>query len=172
MDMSATQTFLDRAVQHLTIQNSIRLQIHLDPNNITWHEIGHRLVEITLANINIPNLCALVGAGFYAATFLMRTMVPLRVFGIISAFFFMAYGALGGAVATFLMYFLLLPINIIRLFQIQKLVKKARVAVEGELSADWLKPFMNGASTARGMCCFGKGNRPMKCFLSPRECFW
>lgn len=164
MDMSATQTFLDRAVQHLTIQNLLT-QIHLDPNNITWHEIGHRLVEITLANINIPNLCALVGAGFYAATFLMRTMVPLRVFGIISAFFFMAYGALGGAVATFLMYFLLLPINIIRLFQIQKLVKKARVAVEGELSADWLKPFMERRLYRTGDVLFRKGQPADEMFL-------
>jgi hypothetical protein len=164
MDMSATQTFLDRAVQHLTIQNLLT-QIHLDPNNITWHEIGHRLVEITLANINIPNLCALVGAGFYAATFLMRTMVPLRVFGIISAFFFMAYGALGGAVATFLMYFLLLPINIIRLFQIQKLVKKARVAVEGELSADWLKPFMERRLYRKRDVLFRKGQPADEMFL-------
>lgn len=161
MDMD---NFLDRAVQNLTIQNLL-IQLHLDPNNITWHEIGHRLLEITLANINIANMCALVGAGFYAATFLMRTMVPLRVFGIISAFFFMAYGALGGAIATFLMYFLLLPINILRLIQIQKLVKKARVAVEGELSPDWLKPFMERRNYRKGDVLFRKGQPADEMFL-------
>jgi hypothetical protein len=161
MDMD---NFLDRAVQNLTFQNLL-IQLHLDPNNITWHEIGHRLLEITLANINIPNMCALVGAGFYAATFLMRTMVPLRVFGILSAFFFMAYGALGGAIATFLMYFLLLPINILRLVQIQKLVKKARVAVEGELSPDWLKPFMERRNYRKGDVLFRKGQPADEMFL-------
>jgi hypothetical protein len=160
----AMDNFLDRAVQNLTIQNLL-IQLHLDPNNITWHEMGHRLIEITLANINIANMCALVGAGFYAATFLMRTMVPLRVFGIISAFFFMAYGALGGAIATFLMYFLLLPINIMRLVQIQKLVRKARVAVEGELSADWLKPFMERRNYRKGDVLFRKGQSADEMFL-------
>jgi hypothetical protein len=108
---------LERAAQNLTIEKLL-IQLHLDPNNITFDAIFQRLVDITLANINIPNACALIGAGFYAATFLMRTMVPLRVFGIVSALFFMAYGALGSAVSTFLMYLLLLPINRLRLFQI------------------------------------------------------
>ena len=134
--------FVERAAQNLTIEKLL-LQLHLDPGNISFDVIVHRLVEIVLVNINIPNTCALIGAGFYATTFLMRTMVPLRVFGILSALFFMAYGALGGAITTFLMYFLLLPINSLRLVQIIKLVKKARVAVQGDLSVEWLKPFMD-----------------------------
>ena len=42
----------------------------------------------------------------------------------------MAYGVLAGVISTFLMYFLLLPINSFRLFQIIKLLKKARIAVQ------------------------------------------
>lgn len=153
---SILDRIVERAAQNLTIEKLL-LQLHLDPNNITFDEIFHRLVEVTLANINTPNLCALIGAGFYAATFLMRTMVPLRVFGIASAFFFMAYGALGGAIATFLMYLLLLPINSLRLYQIIKLVKKARVAVQGDLSVDWLKPFMDRRIYRKGDIVFRKG---------------
>ena len=37
------------------------------------------LADVVAANINIASMCALVGAGFYAATLLMRTMVPLRI---------------------------------------------------------------------------------------------
>src|ERR1035441_10082388 len=92
LDMAAIlDRFLERAAQTLTIEKLL-LPLHLDPSNITFDAIFHRLVEITLANITIPNMCALVGAGFYATTFLMRTMVPLRVFGILSALFFTAYG--------------------------------------------------------------------------------
>jgi uncharacterized protein (DUF697 family)/CRP-like cAMP-binding protein len=157
--------FLERATQNLTI-GKLLLQLHLDPNNITFEAIFHRLIEIMLVNINIPNMCALVGAGFYAATFLMRTMVPLRVFGIISALFFMAYGALGGAITTFLMYLLLLPINGVRLFQIVKLVKKARIAVQGDLAVDWLKPFMDKRTYRKGDILFRKGQVAKEMFLT------
>src|SRR5208283_4487509 len=109
--------FFERAAQNLTIAKLLD-HLHLDPTNITFDVILHRLGELLVANITVANMCAVVAAGFYAATFLMRTMVPLRVFGIVSAFFFMAYGALGGAFATFLMYLLLLPINSLRHFQI------------------------------------------------------
>ena len=120
LDQSAIlNRFLDRAAQNLTIEKLL-IQLHLDPNNLTFDAIFNRLIDVVLVNINIPNTCALVAAGFYAATFLMRTMVPLRICGIFSALFFMAYGALGGAITTFLMYFLLLPINSLRLFQIVK----------------------------------------------------
>ena len=157
--------FVERAAQNLTIEKLL-LQLHLDPGNISFDVIVHRLVEIVLVNINIPNTCALIGAGFYATTFLMRTMVPLRVFGILSALFFMAYGALGGAITTFLMYFLLLPINSLRLVQIIKLVKKARVAVQGDLSVEWLKPFMDRRTYRKGDILFRKGQTAKEMFLT------
>ena len=157
--------FVERAAQNLTIEKLL-LQLHLDPNNITFDAIFHRLVEIILVNINIPNMCALIAAGFYAATFLMRTMVPLRVFGIMSALFFMAYGALGGAITTFLMYLCLLPINSVRLYQIVKLVKKARIAVQGDLAIDWLKPFMDKRAYRKGDVLFRKGQVAKEMFLT------
>jgi len=166
LDMAAIlNRFLERAAQNLTIEKLL-IQLHLDPSNITFDAIFHRLVEITLVNINIPNMCALIGAGFYATTFLMRTMVPLRVFGIASALFFMAYGALGGAITTFFMYLLLLPINSLRLFQIVKLVKKARIAVQGDLSVDWLKPFMDRRIYRKGDILFRKGQTAKEMFLT------
>jgi hypothetical protein len=125
----------------------------------------NRLIELALVNINVANLCALVGAGFYAATLLMRTMVPLRVFGIISILFFMAYGALGGAIATFLMYLLALPLNSARLIQMLTLVRKARVAAQGDLSMDWLRPFMDKRSYKKGDVLFRKGQRAEEMFL-------
>jgi Cyclic nucleotide-binding domain len=158
------QRALDRASQNLTF-GKILTQVGLDPAHLTMDAVGNRLVEIALANINVANVCALIGAGFYAATLLMRTMVPLRVFGIISILFFIAYGALGGAVATFLMYLMLLPLNSVRLFQMLDLVKKARVAARGDLSMDWLKPFMNKRAYRKGDVLFKKGQPAKEMFL-------
>ena len=156
---------LDRAAQNLTIEKLL-MQIGLDPGNITFHAIFARLIDIALANINFASMCALVGAVFYAATFLMRTMVPLRVFGIVSALFFMAYGALAGVTSTFFMYLLLLPINSLRLLQMRNLLKKARIAAQGDLSMDWLKPFMNRRSYRHGDVLCRKGQPANEMFLT------
>jgi uncharacterized protein (DUF697 family)/CRP-like cAMP-binding protein len=156
---------LDRATQNLTF-DKLLIQVGLDPNNVTLHAIFVRLIEIVSADLNFANMCALIGAGFYAATLLMRTMVPLRVFGIISALFFVAYGALAGAMSTFFMYLLLLPLNSWRLFQMRSLVKKARVAAQGDLSMDWLKPFMNRRIYRRGDVLFRKGQAANEMFLT------
>jgi len=64
---------------------------------------------------------------------------------------------LGGVIATFLMYLLLFFVNSLRLMQILKLVKKARVAAEGDLSMDWLKPFMNRRNYRKNDILFRKG---------------
>jgi hypothetical protein len=155
----------ERAAQNLTIEKLL-IQLNLDPSNITFAVIYHRLVEVTLANINIANACALIGACFYAATFLMPTMVRLRVYGILSALFFVAYGVLAGAMSTFFMYLLLLPVNSLRLFQILKLIKKTRVAIQGDLSIDWLKPFMRSRHYRKGDVLFRKGQPANEMFLT------
>jgi len=156
---------LDHAAQNLTF-SKLLVQIGIDPNNVTFHAIIGRLVDIAVANINFASMFALVGAVFYAATLLMRTMVPLRAFGIIGTVFFVAYGALAGAIPTFLMYLLLLPINGLRLAQMLNLVKKARVAAQGDLSMDWLKPFMNRRSYRQGDVLFRKGQPANEMFLT------
>jgi hypothetical protein len=155
----------ERAAQNLTIEKLL-LQLNLDPSNISFDAIWHRLNDVMLANINIANTFALIGAAFYAATFLMPTMVRLRVYGILSALCFMGYGVLAGVVSTFLMYFMLLPINSIRLYQIMKLVKKARVAVQGDLQVEWLKPFMASRSYKKGDVLFHKGDDAHEMFLT------
>ena len=156
---------LERASQNLTIDKLLD-QLGLDAAHRSFDAIADRLVDVALANINVANMCALVGAGFYAATLLMRTMVPLRVFGILSILFFMAYGALGGAIATFLMYLLALPLNSVRLYQMLSLVKKARVAAQGGLSMDWLRPFMDKRTYRKGDVLFRKGQRAEEMFLT------
>jgi CRP-like cAMP-binding protein len=72
----------------------------------------------------------------------MRTIVPLRIFGIFGDISFIGYGVLANSVTTFFLYLLLLPINSVRLYQMLKLVKKARLSAQGDLSMSWLEPYM------------------------------
>src|SRR6202012_3981199 len=140
---SALDRILNAAANNLRIAN-ILLQMGLDPNNITYDAIFNRLLEIFIANITLANMFALVGAIFFVATLLTRTIVPLRVANMFGCAFFAGFGALAGEVTTLLLYFLLLPINAIRLRQMLNLVKKARNATKGDTSMEWLKPFMTG----------------------------
>jgi len=140
--------------------------LKLDADNITYDALFQRLVDIALASITIANVLALIGAIFFVATLLMRTMVPLRVTGIISDVFFIGYGVLSGTVTTLMLYILLLPINIFRLGQMLKLVKRARVAAQGDLSMDWLKPFMTRRKYGKGDVLFRKGDRANEMFFT------
>jgi hypothetical protein len=148
------------------ILNKLLAHLRLEAGNITYEALFQRLVDIALASITIANILALIGAIFFVATLLMRTMVPLRVTGIISDVFFIGYGVLSGTVTTLMLYILLLPINIFRLAQMLRLVKRARVAAQGDLSMDWLKPFMNRRKYGKGDVLFRKGDRANEMFFT------
>lgn len=156
---------LEYAAQNLRVEKLL-IQLGLDPANITYDVVFNRLVDIVLANINFANMLALIGAIFYVATLMVRTIVPLRIIGIISIVFFIGYGALAGAVATFLLYLLSLPINVIRLRQMLNLVKKARISAQGDLSMDWLRPFMTPRKFKKGDVLFRKGDVAKEMFYT------
>src|SRR6516162_2416847 len=148
------------------ILNKLLAHLRLEAGNITYEALFQRLVDIALASITIANILALIGAIFFVATLLMRTMVPLRVTGIISDVFFIGYGVLSGTMTTLFLYILLLPINIFRLGQMLKLVKRARIAAQGDLSMDWLKPFMTRRQYRKGDVLFRKGDRANEMFFT------
>src|SRR6478672_2810088 len=156
---------LEYAAQNLKVEKLL-IQLGLDPSNISYDVVFNRLVDIVLANINFANMLALVGATLYVVTLMVRTIVPLRVIGIISMVFFIAYGALAGAITTFLLYLLSLPINVIRLRQMLTLVKKARLSAQGDLSMDWLRPFMTPRKYKKGEVLFYKGDVAKEMFLT------
>jgi CRP-like cAMP-binding protein len=156
---------LDTAADNLRVAK-ILIQLGLDPNNITYEALLNRLLEIVLANITLANMFALVGAIFFVATLLMQTMVPLRVANMAGCTFFATFGALSGNVATFLLYLLSLPINAVRLRQMLRLVKKARNAAQGDMSMEWLKPFMTERRYRRGETLFRKDDAATEMFLT------
>ena len=142
--------------ESIQIQDLV-ISLGIDPSRITLEAILSHLQAFALASINFANVLALLGAIFFVATLLMRTIVPLRISAIISDLFFVAYAVLANSVTTFILYILLLPINIVRLHQMLKLVKKARISAQGDLSMDWLKPFMTRRKYHKNDVLFHKG---------------
>ncbi|MGY4178506.1 hypothetical protein ACVIHH_003797 [Bradyrhizobium sp. USDA 4518] len=162
---SMLDRILDAATDNLRFAK-ILVQMGLDPNNVTWDAIFSRLLEIFLHNITLANMFALVGAIFFVATLLTQTMVPLRVANMIGCVFFAIFGALTGAVTTFLLYLLMVPINAYRLRQMLALVKKARAATQGDMSMEWLKPFMTQRKYRKGDILMEKGDAANEMLLT------
>jgi hypothetical protein len=156
---------LDAAADNLRVAK-ILVQLGLDPNNITYDALFNRLLEIVIHNITLANMFALVGVIFFVATLLMQTMVPLRVANMIGCAFFALFGALTGAVTTFLLYLLMVPINAYRLRQMLVLVKKARSATQGDTSLEWLKPFMTERKYRKGDILFKKDDTAHEMLLT------
>ena len=109
---------------------------------------------------------AVLGAVVAAATYDMQTIVPLRIAGIISNVFFILFGYFSKSYPTLFLYLLLLPLNAIRLRQMMELVKNVKVASTGDLSMEWLKPFMTRRQYFGGDILFSKGDAADEMFYT------
>jgi hypothetical protein len=102
-------------------------------------------------------------AGYLASalvflTFYMKTMIPLRVIGILSNVAFMTYGLGGRLYPVFILHAILLPLNGMRLVQMRALIRKVRDASHGDLSMEWLVPLMRRIRCAKGQVLFRRGD--------------
>ena len=98
------------------------------------------------------------GAALSIATNSMRTMIPLRCFGIATNVVMIAYSFLGAVYPTLVVHLVVLPLNVVRLVQMLRLIRKVREASAGDLSMDWLKPFMTKRAAKAGDVLFRKGD--------------
>lgn len=105
-------------------------------------------------------------------TFYMKTMIPLRVAGIVSNVLFVAYGYYSNAYPVLFLHLALLPLNIWRLHQMQQLLRNLREATNADLNMDWLKPFTTSRKVRSGDVLFRKGDvaRNMMVVTSGRFC--
>jgi hypothetical protein len=98
-------------------------------------------------------------------TFWMKTMVPLRLLGLGSNVFFIAYGDLAAAHPPRLLHILLLPLNIVRLREMMLLVKQVEKAASSELNMAWIKPFTTSRRMTAGEILFSKGETANSLFV-------
>lgn len=99
-----------------------------------------------------------LGALLTLGTYSMKRMIPLRVIGICANCVFIAYGLLAPVYPQLLLHGVLLPLNALRLREMLQLVWKVREASQGDLSMDWLKPFMTKQTVKKGDILFRKGD--------------
>jgi len=96
---------------------------------------------------------------FVVATLSMRTMIPLRVFGILTNIILLITAIPSHNYATLMLHSVLLPLNAYRLHQMLQLVRDVKKSVNSDLSMEWLKPFMTERNCAAGEILFYKDEK-------------
>jgi CRP/FNR family cyclic AMP-dependent transcriptional regulator len=115
--------------------------VHYDPSVFAWRVIP-----------------GYVGALLVVASFVVRTMIPLRALSAGSNICIILYAYLDGQYPTLALNAALLPLNMLRMAQMMKLVRRVRVAARGDHTMEWLKPYMTRRRCARGHFLFRKGD--------------
>ncbi len=103
-------------------------------------------------------LVGYAGTAATIATYSMRTIVPLRIAGIVSSLFFIAYASILGIWPMLATELVILPLNCLRLFQIVRMMRQIRAAAHGQFLSDWLHPFATNVQHRAGEILFRAGD--------------
>jgi CRP/FNR family cyclic AMP-dependent transcriptional regulator len=118
-----------------------------------------------------PDIASIAEASGYLAsglvflTFCMKTMIALRVIAIGSNIAFVTYGLFADLTPIYLLHSVLLPLNVMRLWQSRTLIREVRKAANGDLSLAWLTPYMKTERRRAGELLFSKGEIADKMYV-------
>jgi hypothetical protein len=93
---------------------------------------------------------------FVVATYSTKTMVPLRIFGILTNIVLIVTSIHSHQYGTMALHLLLLPLNTVRLYQMLILINGVKRSLHDDLNMDWLKPFMTKSQAKKGDVIFAK----------------
>src|SRR3954469_25864778 len=102
---------------------------------------------------------SVVASVFVVATYTMRTMIPLRLFGMLTNIILIATAIPSHNYLQLVLHGFLLPMNAYRLHQMLQLVRDVKKSVNSDLSMEWLKPFMTERKCATGEVLFYKDEK-------------
>ena len=96
---------------------------------------------------------------FVVATMSMRTMIPLRVFAILTNFVLIGTAVPHRYYLVILVQAVALVLNSYRLHQMLQLVRDVKRSVSSNLSMEWLKPFLTERKCKAGEVLFYKDEK-------------
>ncbi len=104
------------------------------------------------------DIAGYAGDVLIVVSFFKTTMIPLRALGALSNLCLVAYGYLDALYPIMVLNAVLFPLNLLRLQQMLKLVRRVRTAAEGNQTMDWLRPYMKRRACRTGEVLFRKGD--------------
>ncbi|HSO45140.1 MAG TPA: cyclic nucleotide-binding domain-containing protein [Rhodoferax sp.] len=111
-----------------------------------------------MTDFNIAYVYGFIGAGLMVTSYLMKSMLPLRVVALVACLFMVIYGYFASAIPTLLLYGALIPINIKKTLQIRRLVKAIENARSDTPISEWLLPNMTRRTAKAGTRLWKKGD--------------
>lgn len=91
-------------------------------------------------------------------TFYMKTMIRLRIAAIASNMLFILYGFFADLPPILLLHLTLLPMNLWRAVEMVRMIDRVEKAAVGDVSAEWLQPFMHAMRYEKGRILFFRGD--------------
>ena len=111
-----------------------------------------------------------LASGAVFVTFLMKTMIPLRVIGISSNILFFFYGLYDGLVPIMVLHGCLFPLNTLRLYQAMCLRRRIHAMAHSEFDVESLLPFMTERKFPKGSFLFKRGDEAQDIFYLSQGC--
>ena len=109
-------------------------------------------------HIDAGTVLGSLGVVFSLASFVMKSMRPLRSIALVSNVCFLAYGYVEMQFPSLVINGVLLPINAMRLWEINKLSKEIARATQDSPISQWLLPHMQRRAFKSGEVLFRKGD--------------
>lgn len=97
-----------------------------------------------------------VGAGLMVASYLMKSMLPLRLVALAANIVLVAYAVIGGSWPTGVLYAAMIPINLKKVREIRKLLRAVENARTDTPLAEWLLPQMTRRRVKAGTTLWKK----------------
>jgi CRP/FNR family transcriptional regulator, cyclic AMP receptor protein len=120
---------------------------------------GRLSVRGPLVNFHPMELFGWAAAACSLFAFYSKTMIPLRIAVIAANAFAIVYSTYTWNIPNLIGSCILLPLNIVRLREMQRLTSDVKRAhTRGELDFDWLQPFMKPLEVRAGDSIFAKGD--------------
>ena len=102
-----------------------------------------------------------IGAALMVASYLMKSMLPLRMVALSANVFLVVYAVLQAPVSwpTVALYVAMIPINLKKVVEIRKLIRAIENAKADTPISEWLLPHMTRRQAKAGQTLWNKGDR-------------
>jgi CRP/FNR family cyclic AMP-dependent transcriptional regulator len=105
-----------------------------------------------------------IGAALTVASYLMKSMLPLRTVALSANVFLVIYAFLGGSWPTMVLYLAMIPINAKKMVDIRRLVRAIQHAKADTPITEWLLPHMTRRQFKGGQTLWKKGDKANEMF--------
>ena len=113
----------------------------------------------------VAHTAAAAGIVLTIIQFWMKTMIPLRVLGVITNVLFLIYSSLAWIWPTFILNLIVLPLNAWRLHEMRELIRRTQQASDSDFDMSALEPFMSKRKVKAGEVLFRKDDVADAMFL-------